>query len=193
VYPVVTPDGSRLCAEAPPIKTLAGVVCFVRHSDGTLDTSTQGQNKPTQNTGTDARLAITQDSTYLIWTDNQAGTVNASPVGNNTGASSGSAPAGGQVPSGLALNGQWIAVANTQPNNIVIFRVNSSGQIAQVGSPLSVASAPGAAAFSADGGHLFVSTNSGLLSYSFNKSTGALQPLNSGNATPGGIFAVTAE
>ena len=189
---VVAPNGSRLCAVFPALKSLASVVCFVRHSDGTLDTTTQGQNKPAQNTGTGVSLAITQDSAYLIWTDLGAGTVNASPIANNTGQSSGTTHSGGQ-PGEVANSGPWVAVANSQPNNIAIFTVNSSGQITSAGSPVSIASQPGEVAFSADGAHLFVSTESGLLSFSFNKSTGALQPLNGGNPTPGGRLAVTAE
>ena len=190
---VVAPDGSRLCAIFPALKSLASVVCFVRHADGTLDTSAQGQNKPAQNSGTGVALAITPDSAYLIWTDFDAGTVNASPIANNTGQRSGTAPSGGQNAAAVANSGPWIAVLNSQPNNVAIFAVNSSGQITAAGSPVSIASQSGEVAFSADGSHLFVSTDSGLLSFSFNKSTGALQPLNGGNPTPGEHFVVTAE
>jgi DNA-binding beta-propeller fold protein YncE len=185
----VAPNGSKVCAEAPPHKTIAGVVCFVRHSDGTLDTSAQGQNTPTSNTGDNAELAITPDSAFLVWTDNQKGTVNASPLGNNTGVTTGTAPAGGQLPTGVAINGQWVAVVTAQPNNISIFTINSSGQLAAAGSPVALSGSPGGVAFSADGSYLFVSTDSGLLTYSFNK--GALQAV--GNATPGGSRAVVAE
>ncbi len=175
---VVAPDGSRLCAVSPALKTVASIQCFVRHADGTLDTSAQGRNSPAQTTGAGVDLAITPDSADLIWTDNGSNTVNASPIANNTGQSSGSAPSGGQPGGGIANSGSWIAVTNSQPNNVAIFSVTSSGQIVPVGTPVSLASAPGEVAFSADGAHLFVATDSGLLSFSFNKSTGALQPLN---------------
>lgn len=187
---VVAPNGSRLCAESPAHKSVASVTCFIRHSDGTLDTSVSGQSSPAEPSGTGVDLAITSDSAYLIWTDLSAGTVNASPIASG-GQNSGKASTGGQ-PGGVAVSNQWIAVSNAQPNNLAIFAVNSSGQITAAGSPTSL-SGSGQVAFSADGGHLFVSTASGLLSFAFNQSTGAVQPLNGGKPTPGRELNVAAE
>ena len=191
VFPEVSPDGSHLCAHNNGPKSDA-INCFVRHADGSLDTSVAHETTPLSQSSLPFYV-ITSDGAYVIATD-LASQVLINAVASSTNPGTGNrVSSGGQTPIGIARTGQWIAVANQKSNTISVFTVNSAGQLMQVGSPVNTVSAPFRLAFSQNGNYLFASSDSGMESFQFNSTTGALSPLNGGKAVAGTARAIAAQ
>ncbi|HVH85984.1 MAG TPA: beta-propeller fold lactonase family protein [Terriglobales bacterium] len=191
VFPEVSPDQSHLCAHNNEPKSDA-INCFVRHTDGSLDTSVATETTPLSQPSL-LFYVITSDSTYVVATDG-ANQVLINSVASSTNPGTGNkVSSGGQTPIGIARTGQWIAVANQKSNTISIFTVNSAGQLMQAGSPVNTVSAPFRMAFSQNGNYLFVSSDSGMESFQFNTSTAALSPLNGRKAVAGTARAIAAQ
>ena len=181
--PLVTPNGSWVCITMELARTNEGAQCIPRHSDGTLDPNNFVQ--PAASTTGIPGVAATADGTHLLYTNggqNQVISTLISSTSNGVAASS-----GGSVANGVAVNpaGSWGAVTNLQSNNLEIFEIGAGGGSLAPMTPVSTTVSPDQVAFSRSGDYIFVTSSSGTVVFSFNRSNGLLTPLNASSPAPG--------
>jgi len=190
-FPVVSPNGSHLCARFNGPRAVEAIHCFVRHADGALDSSGKTIPMSSQSGIGFPFLGITSDNTYVVATDGNQVEINA--IASNDATAARKVSSDGQNTMGIAVSGQWVAVANHNSDTVSIFAVNSAGQMTLTGTPVNTAGPPDRLAFSQNGSYLFASSDAGMSAFQFNPSTGSLSPLNGGKSLPGISRAVTAQ
>ena len=180
--PVVTPNGSWVCVSMELARTNEGAQCYTRHADGSID----GNNfvsPAVSNTGIPA-LAVTNDSSTVLFTNGQQNQVIAALISNTRNQQTYSS--GGSVASGIAVSptGPWAVVANFSSGDLAVFQTGV-GSLTPTPNHAMAGSQATEVAFSHSGTYVFVTTADGTLIYSQDKSTGALTPLNASNPAPG--------
>ena len=180
--PAVTANGAWLCLNMSLARTNEAAQCYARHADGTIEPNNFVQ-PAVSNTGITG-LALTSDSTHLLYSEgasNQVFSSQISSAGNGSPVSS-----QGTLPAGIAVDpsGHWVAVVNHNSNNVAIFSVGAGDLLAAAGTAGTAAN-PAQVAFSHSGNYLFVTTTGGTVVYQFNSTTGAVTPLNASNPAAG--------
>jgi len=189
--PVISPDGKFLCIDTTPARTNDVVHCFTRNtSTGELLDVPNGSTPLVSNNGFDD-YTFTPSGALMVAVSGSANQVQVQNAGATSSAGTRTASSGGDFPRGVAVhpNNGFVAVANRNSNNVVIFSLDGSGNLAQVGSTV-VTGAPGRVAFSRNGQYLFVMTEiGGLRVFTFNSGNGSLTPttgiVDSGNICSG--------
>ena len=190
-FPVVSPNGSHLCARFNGPRAVEAIHCSVRHADGSLDSSGKTIPMSSQSGIGFPFLGITSDNTYVVASDGRQVEIN--PIASNDATAPKRVSSGGQNTMGIAISGPWVAVANHDSNTVSIFAVNSAGQMTLTETPVNTAGPPNRLAFSQNGIYLFVSSDAGMSAFQFDPTTGSLSPLNGGKSLPGSSRAVTAQ
>jgi Lactonase, 7-bladed beta-propeller len=169
----VAPNGSAVCLVVSDPHGSGGVECFARNSDGSIN----AMSRLGTLAGADSTMdvAISSDSQFTYGAGGVANVVYYGPINNPGGAQAPSVPSGGNNAVSIAADpaGNWLAVANQGSNKVVIFSIGANGA-PTAGAPTSLPAAPNAVRFSQSGKYLFVSTNAGIVAFSFDGSKGTL-------------------
>ncbi|MBV9146885.1 MAG: beta-propeller fold lactonase family protein [Acidobacteria bacterium] len=180
--PRVSANGSWFCVDMELARTNEGAQCYPRHSDGSIDGGTFVQ--PAVSDTSICGLAITADSTHMIYTNCQQSVFSTLIQSANNGTPT---PSGGSGASEVAIDptGRWLVLTNASSGNIGVFSVAPGDGLAAAGTPVATGSRPDHIAFSRSGTYIFVTSDSGTMVFSFNPSNGAVAALNAANPAPG--------
>lgn len=179
--PVFTPNGAWVCLSLELGRTNEGAKCYPRRADGSVD----GKNPSTPG-GSDTGISdivCSSDSSAVFFTNGEKNQVLAGSIGTSNLLAYSS---GGSFASGLALSpaGHWLVVANSSSSNLSVIEAGG-GSLAPTFNTAKTGTNPFRVAYSRDGTYVFVTTRSGTIVYTQDKSTGALTPLNLSNPAPG--------
>ncbi|HWC19112.1 MAG TPA: beta-propeller fold lactonase family protein, partial [Terriglobales bacterium] len=179
--PVFTPNGAWVCLSLELGRTNEGAICYPRHADGSVD----GKNFFSAG-GSDTGISdivCSSDSSAVFFTNGQQNQVRAGSIGTSSLRAFSS---GGSFASGLALSpsGHWLVVANRDSSNLSVIEAGG-GSLAPTFNTAKTGTNPSRVAYSRDGTYIFVTTKSGTIVYTQDRSTGTLTPLNLSNPAPG--------
>lgn len=161
--------------------------CYTRNSDGSINTMSRLGSLAGADSTVD--VAVSSDSQFTYGAGGVANVVYYGPINSPGGFPAPSVPSGGTDAVSIAADpaGNWLAVANQGSNNVVIFSIGANG-VPTAGAPTSLSSAPNAVRFSQSGKYMFVSTKSGILTFSFDASKGTLTQASGSPVGSGGRF-----